>query len=99
VRDSVASAEAEALAWAQRAIAARPGSLDVLRAANLPAVVIAGAEDGLVPLDHAREMAEALPKARLVVVPGAGHLPPLETPDEVTGHLTELIAETTVAPC
>lgn len=99
VRDSVASAEAEALAWAQRAIAARPGSLDVLRAANLPAVVIAGAEDGLVPLDHAREMAEALPKARLVVVPGAGHLPPLETPDVVTGHLTELLAETTVAAC
>lgn len=99
VRASAASADAAALAWAQRAIAARLDSLDVLRAANLPAVVIAGAEDGLVPLDHARETAEALPKGRLVVVPGAGHLPPLETPDVVTGHLTELIAETTVAAC
>jgi pimeloyl-ACP methyl ester carboxylesterase len=94
VRAHVASAEAASLAWAQRAIAARPDSLDVLRSANLPAVVIAGAEDGLVPLEHSRETAEALPSGRLLVVPGAGHLPPLETPDEVTGHLVDLIGET-----
>jgi pimeloyl-ACP methyl ester carboxylesterase len=100
VRAAVASADAVALAWAQRAIAARQDSLDVLRATNVPAVVIAGAEDGLVPLDHSRATAQALPMGRLLVVPGAGHLPPLETPDEVTSHLVGLIDETdrTAAP-
>lgn len=102
VRAAAASAAPEALAWAQRAIAARPCSLDVLRTAHLPAVVIAGAEDELVPPEHTREVAEALPAGRLLVVPGAGHLPSLETPDVVTGHLAGLIAETeptTVPSC
>ncbi|MEU0797949.1 alpha/beta fold hydrolase [Amycolatopsis sp. NPDC005961] len=78
VRTAAATARPEALAWAQRAIAGRPSSLDVLRAADLPAVVIAGAEDELVPPEHTREVAEALPAGRLLVVPGAGHLPSLE---------------------
>jgi 3-oxoadipate enol-lactonase len=37
-------------------------------------LVVAGDEDRLVSLDDARELAAGIPDARLVVVPGAGHL-------------------------
>jgi pimeloyl-ACP methyl ester carboxylesterase len=36
-------------------------------------------------------MASALPDARLVVMPGTGHLPPLERPDEFIQHAQVLL--------
>ncbi|MFD7665027.1 alpha/beta fold hydrolase [Streptomyces sp. NPDC059788] len=80
------------LAWAQRAIAARPDSLPLLRSTDIPALVIAGAEDELVPLPEARSMARALPRGRLLTVPEAGHLPPLEAPEVISEALAALFA-------
>jgi pimeloyl-ACP methyl ester carboxylesterase len=96
VRGLVQAAPAPAVAWAQRAMAARPDSLDTLRAFDRPALVIVGAEDTLSPLADAEAMATALPRGRLVVVPEAGHLTAVETPEEfnaaVAGFLAELRA-------
>ncbi|MFJ9418671.1 alpha/beta fold hydrolase [Streptomyces sp. NPDC101227] len=89
--DEVTAASPAAVAWAQRAVAARPDSFDVLRATTVPALVIAGAEDELVPPDEAQRMAAALPRGRLVTVERAGHLTPLEAPDVFTGALTRLL--------
>ncbi|MFJ4476059.1 alpha/beta fold hydrolase [Streptomyces xanthochromogenes] len=87
------AADPAALAWAQRAIAARPDSTAVLRAARMPALVIAGARDALVAPPEARHVADALPQGRLVTLAGAGHLQPLEAPDEVTHALGGLLDE------
>jgi pimeloyl-ACP methyl ester carboxylesterase len=80
VRDLVLQAPPAAVAWAQRAMAARPDSFDTLRAATVPALVIAGEEDQLMAADDAEAMADALPKGRLVRIPGAGHLSAVEDP-------------------
>ncbi|MCT9090705.1 alpha/beta hydrolase [Streptomyces sp. ASQP_92] len=85
----------EAVAWAQRAIAERPGSLPVLRVTDIPALVVTGAEDELVTAQDAATTAEALPRGRLVTLPGAGHLQPLEAPDQVTDLLTALLDDAT----
>lgn len=90
----VTAAAPESVAWAQRAIAARPDATDVLRAADVPAVVIAGEEDALVSIEEARSTAQALPRGRLITVPGAGHLLPLEAPDRITELLMTLADET-----
>ncbi|MDG3042349.1 alpha/beta fold hydrolase [Roseicyclus marinus] len=45
-----------------------------------PALVLMGAEDRLCPRDRHDLMHALMPQSRLVIVPGAGHLPPLETP-------------------
>ena len=37
-------------------------------------------------------MAEAIPGARLVVIPGAAHIPPLERPTATTHALLEFLA-------
>lgn len=91
VLESVESVNPAAVAWAQRAIAARPDSTSILRSLDVPAVVIAGEEDDLVPLAEARELARTLPGARLVEVPLAGHLTPLEAPAAVTEALLDLL--------
>lgn len=68
-----------AAAW-QRAMAGRPDSFDVLRAVDVPALVVVGQEDSLTPREHAIAMVDALPTAALVELPVAGHLAAIETP-------------------
>ncbi|MFD0568591.1 alpha/beta fold hydrolase [Kitasatospora gansuensis] len=93
------AADPQALAWAQRAIAARPDATATLRATDVPAVVIAGADDVLVGPDESRHTADSLPQGHLVTVPGAGHLQPLESPAAVTAALHELLDRIEAAAC
>ncbi|MFH8798776.1 alpha/beta fold hydrolase [Streptomyces sp. NPDC017936] len=87
------SADPEAVARAQEAVADRRDGLDVLRTTDVPALVVAGEEDELVSLAESRAAADALPRGRLVVLPGVGHLPPLEDPATVTRLLAGLAEE------
>lgn len=91
VRGLVQAAPPAAVAWAQLAMAARPDSLDVLRATDVPALVVVGDEDQLSTLADAEAMVEALPQGRLHVLPGAGHLTAVETPETFTGAVLELL--------
>jgi 3-oxoadipate enol-lactonase len=59
--------------------------------ADLPTLVLVGEEDALAPPDAARRMATLIPGARLVVIPGAGHLPPVERPSETTAEIREFL--------
>jgi pimeloyl-ACP methyl ester carboxylesterase len=54
--------------------------------------ILAAARDKLTPVGHARRLADAIPGARLTVVPGTGHMLPMERPQEVTERLTRLVA-------
>lgn len=76
----VASADPSAVAWAQRAMAGRPDSLQTLAGCRVPALVIAGEEDELMPPGSGPAMAEALSGAQLERLPEAGHLACLESP-------------------
>lgn len=65
-------------------------SLDLTAAARqiaVPALVIAGDRDRLTPLSSTRALADLLPDARLVELPGVGHMAPLEAHEAVTVHL------------
>jgi pimeloyl-ACP methyl ester carboxylesterase len=56
-----------------------------------PAVVIAGEHDRLLPAWHSEQLAGLLPNAvEHVVLPGTGHMAPIEAPNEVTGRLLRL---------
>nr|WP_269205080.1 alpha/beta hydrolase [Motilibacter aurantiacus] len=90
VRRLVEEASPPAVAWAQRAMAARPDSTDLLAGIDVPAVVLAGEEDTIVPVAEAAAVAAALPAGRLVRVPRAGHLIPLEDPPAFAAALEEL---------
>jgi pimeloyl-ACP methyl ester carboxylesterase len=70
-----------------QALAARPDSRDTAASMNVPALVLVGEEDALTPPRDSEELAGLLPLGRLVSLPGAGHLTPLERPDEVSEEL------------
>ena len=73
----------------QRAIIGRPDSRPDLPGIRVPTLVLVGDRDPLTPPIRAREMADALPDAQLVIVPGCGHASTLEQPDAVNAALLE----------
>ncbi|MFH8684495.1 alpha/beta fold hydrolase [Streptomyces lydicus] len=63
----------------------------------VPALVLAGESDLITPAEHSRTIAEVLPHAELVCVPGAGHLVMLERPELVNEHLVSLVERASAA--
>jgi pimeloyl-ACP methyl ester carboxylesterase len=57
-----------------------------------PTVLIAGEEDAVAPPRTMQRMADAIPGARLLIVPGAGHLAHLEQPEAFAAALREALA-------
>jgi pimeloyl-ACP methyl ester carboxylesterase len=78
---------AEAYLRQQEAIIARADSRSLLPGIEIPTLVLVGAEDVITPPELAREMAEPVEWASLVVVPHCGHLSSLEQPEAVTRAL------------
>ncbi|QAY63183.1 alpha/beta fold hydrolase [Xylanimonas allomyrinae] len=78
------------LAWALRTMANRPDRTAVLERFAGPVAVVVGAEDAVTPLTDAEHMVQAAKDAALTVVPGAGHLSPLEDPRTVAAALALL---------
>jgi pimeloyl-ACP methyl ester carboxylesterase len=64
---------------------ARPDSSALLRDTEVPTLVVRGEQDTLIPVGEADALAALMPKAEVVTLAGAGHLPPLEVPEELTG--------------
>jgi 3-oxoadipate enol-lactonase len=60
---------------------------------RLPALVIAGDQDGSTPPDLVRELAALIPGARFELIRGAGHLPCVEKPAEFAGLLTGFLKD------
>jgi pimeloyl-ACP methyl ester carboxylesterase len=91
VRALVQAAPAAAVAWAQRAMAARPDSFDTLRAVTVPVLVVVGEEDEPSPPAEATAMAATVKDGRLVVVPRAGHLSAVENPEAFNAAVSEFL--------
>lgn len=79
----------DAFARQQTAIMNRPDSRALLPEIGCPTLVLCGREDGLTPPELAREMANAIPNNRLVIVDESGHLSALEQPARVTEAMRE----------
>ncbi|MGB9376457.1 MAG: alpha/beta hydrolase [Mycobacteriales bacterium] len=91
VRALVLAAPPAAVAWAQRAMAVRPDSFDVLRSCSVPALVVRGEEDVLSSASDAQAMVEALGDAALVTIPAAGHLSAVEDPDAFNRSIADFL--------
>lgn len=81
----------DAVAWAQRAMGARPDRTGLLPGYAGPALVVVGEEDEIAPVEVARGMAGLLPDGELVVVPRAGHMTSIESPEPVASALSRLL--------
>ena len=61
---------------------------------SAPVLMIAGSEDHVNPIDkNAAVLAKAMPRAKLEILEGIGHLPEVEAPDRVNALLRAFFAE------
>ena len=81
VHGLVAAAAPASVAWAQRAMAARPDSFEVLAGSQIPVLVVSGADDALMSAEDARAMAGAALGSTAVQLAGVGHLGCVEAPE------------------
>jgi pimeloyl-ACP methyl ester carboxylesterase len=57
-----------------------------------PTTVVCGAADRMTPPKYAEALRDRIPGATLALIPGAGHMAPIERPAEVSAALRELVA-------
>jgi pimeloyl-ACP methyl ester carboxylesterase len=74
-----------------RALQRRPDQQKTMRRVKLPALVIAGAADTLVPMRRSDFTAGLMPFGKLQVIEGAGHLASLEQPEAVSEALADFL--------
>ena len=95
VRTMIESAPPAGVIGALRAMKDREDATALLPTIDVPTLVIAGREDQLIPVDHARSMAAEIPGAQFTLIPGAGHLAPIEQPvptSRVIGEFLDALA-------
>jgi pimeloyl-ACP methyl ester carboxylesterase len=59
---------------------------------DLPTLIVAGAEDRVIPTDHALAAHAALPGSRLEIIDGAGHHPQLDCPETLAGLIDDFVS-------
>jgi pimeloyl-ACP methyl ester carboxylesterase len=70
----------------------RPDSRDALVDITIPTLVVVGDADALTPPADSRAMVDAIAGSRLVTVPAAGHMTPMERPGAVAAALGDFFA-------
>lgn len=66
---------------------------DKLASCACPTLILVGDGDQITPPSGAEAMAREIPRAKLVVIKGAGHLAPMEQPEQVTRAVKEFLGE------
>ncbi|HEY6865093.1 MAG TPA: alpha/beta fold hydrolase [Burkholderiales bacterium] len=88
-----ALAEADPGCFARACLAlARVDLREAVRAIRNPTLVMVGALDQTTPPGLARELAGAIPGARFLEIPGAGHCPQIEKPAEFVAAVQGFLA-------
>ena len=80
------------IAAAARGMAERPDMTGMLGRIECPTLVIVGRHDAVSPPAEMRGIAEAVPGAKFVEIPAAGHMSPLENPAAVNAALAEFLS-------
>jgi pimeloyl-ACP methyl ester carboxylesterase len=82
----------EAIVGAQRGMASRSATTDVLASIAVPTLVVTGEEDAVTGPEVGRDLAAAIPGARFLLIEEAGHLVNLEQPEIVNEALLDFLA-------
>lgn len=91
-RGIMAASSPVGVAAALHAMKDRPDSYPTLARMNVPVMIVVGEHDSITPPDESRRMTDACPAAVLHIVPGAGHMTPVECPSAFADLLRAFIA-------
>lgn len=78
-------------AAALRAMSKRPDSTSTLAEIKIPTLVVVGEDDAITPPATARKIHQGIPGAQLKTILGAGHVPPLEQPEQFVRILRQFV--------
>ncbi|MGB8519315.1 MAG: alpha/beta hydrolase [Candidatus Tumulicola sp.] len=76
-----------------RGMALRSAAEDIACDLDVPAWIVAGGADAVIPIEEARANAAAFPRGRAVICEQSGHLPMLEEPETLAGALGAWLSE------
>ena len=76
---------------ALEALKNRIDSTDSLAKVTVPTLIIVGENDAITPPEAARKLHEHIGGSQLVVIPGAGHISNMESPETFNGALAEFL--------
>jgi 3-oxoadipate enol-lactonase len=74
-------------------LASRPDTTNHLRHIDVPTLAIVGEYDALTTPAVMSAMADAIPQCRRVVIPGAGHMTPMEDPSAFNAAVIEFLSQ------
>jgi 3-oxoadipate enol-lactonase len=92
VRRMIEGNRPDTIAGAVEAMMNRPDSTPLLPDVSVPTLIVCGDEDTLTPPSDSEAMHRAIAGSRLVLLPGAGHLSSLETPEPFNESLHAFLA-------
>jgi pimeloyl-ACP methyl ester carboxylesterase len=90
VRGRIRRCSPAGIAFAQRAMAARPDSTELLASIDVPTFVIGGTHDAIIPIAEVRAMSGAISGAEFVEI-DCGHLANLEEPQAFSAALAAFL--------
>jgi 3-oxoadipate enol-lactonase len=97
LRQTILAQRVETVQAALLALGERPDMTEAMQHLQLPALLVVGAEDAITPVACLEAAEATIPHAKLLVVPSAGHMTPLEQPgifnEGLLAFLRELPAE------
>lgn len=64
---------------------------DRISAINIPVLVLAGANDQRTPVEEQEKINRLLPNSWLRIINGAGHMPQIEKPEELSGAILDFL--------
>ncbi len=92
IERQIRAADVRSAGWAVTSVVPRrPDQHELLKSVTAPVLVVAGEEDVTFPVDETRRMADAIPDAQFVVLPGTAHLAALEAPGRVNALIEEFL--------
>jgi pimeloyl-ACP methyl ester carboxylesterase len=91
LREMMEEQKPQSIAHALAAMRDRPDRVEMLGSIAVPTLVVVGERDAITPVDGAKKMAERIPGAELQIVPGAGHMSPVEEPDVVNRAVAQFL--------
>ncbi|MHB8489755.1 MAG: alpha/beta fold hydrolase [Candidatus Dormibacteria bacterium] len=96
VRGRIRRCTPAGIVYAQRAMAARPDSTELLASITVPSLVIAGSQDAIITTSEVHAMADSIPGASYAEL-DCGHLSNLELPRAVSEQLARFLVPARMA--
>ena len=91
LRQTILATSPASIAAAQRGMAVRNDSTDLLGKIDLPVLVLVGEHDTITSAPEMRQMAAAIRGARFIEVPQAGHMSTMENPPAVSAAIEKFL--------